>query len=68
LTVADLPDDCFVHWYDPSRECATLYRSTRDGLAYVQRVLGVNEDIVLGRAPSWDAPISEWPQLFVAGA
>jgi hypothetical protein len=32
-------------------------------LAHAQRVLGVDEDVVLGRAPSWDAPLSEWPEI-----
>jgi hypothetical protein len=64
LTVEDLPADCLVHRYDPSRECVSLFRSTADGLAHVQRVVGVNEDILLGRAPAWDALMSEWPAIF----
>lgn len=49
LTVTDLPLDCLLYSYDPSTECASLYQSTLDGRAHVQHVLGVNEDIVLGR-------------------
>jgi hypothetical protein len=64
LRVEDLPRGCLIHRYDPSREAAILYRSTADGHARVQRVLGVNEDIVTGRAPCWDAPMSEWPAIF----
>jgi hypothetical protein len=64
LTIEDLPGTCRVFRYDPSRECLSIYQSTRDGLAYAQRVIGVNEDILLGRAPAWDAPMSEWEALF----
>jgi hypothetical protein len=49
LTLADLPSDCLIYRYDPSSECACLFQSTTDGRAHVQRVLGVNEDVVLGR-------------------
>src|SRR5262249_2149796 len=49
LTVEELPQDCLVHRYDPSQECAWLYRSTADGRCHVQRVLGVDEDVILGR-------------------
>jgi hypothetical protein len=64
LSIEDLPATCRVFRYDPSRECLSMYQSTHDGLAHAQRVLGVNEDILLGRAPSWDAPMSEWETLF----
>jgi hypothetical protein len=64
LRIEDLPAGCFIHRYDPSQECATLYRSTADGQAHVQRVLGVDEDIILGRKPCWNAPMSEWPAIF----
>jgi hypothetical protein len=49
LVLADLPSDCLIYSYDPSSECAFLFQSTADGRAHVQRVLGVNEDTVLGR-------------------
>jgi hypothetical protein len=49
LTLADLPPDCLIYRYDPSSECASLYQSTADGRVHIQRVLGVNEDILLGR-------------------
>jgi hypothetical protein len=49
MTEADLPPGCFIHRYDPADECATLYKSTIDGRAHVQQVVGVDEDIFLGR-------------------
>jgi hypothetical protein len=64
LRVEDLPAGCLVHRYDPSREAAILYRSTTDGRAHVQIICSVNEDIVTGRAPCWDAPMSEWESIF----
>jgi hypothetical protein len=64
LTVEDLPGTCRVFQYDPSRECLLMYQSTHDGLAYAQRVLSVDEDIVTGRAPCWDAPMNAWEKLF----
>jgi hypothetical protein len=64
LTIEDLPPDCFIYRYNPSREAAILYRSTADGRAHVQRILGCDEDIILGFRPPWDAPMSEWESLF----
>jgi hypothetical protein len=64
LAVEDLPAGCLVHRYDPSREAVSLYRSTADGRCHLQIVVGINEDILLGRTPSWDAPMSEWPAIF----
>jgi hypothetical protein len=64
LAIEDLPAGCFIHRYNPSQECVSLYRSTLDGRCHVQRVLNVDEEILLGFAPSWDAPLSEWPAIF----
>jgi hypothetical protein len=50
LTLADVPDEALIHRYDPRNEAAFLYRSTADGRAYIQRVLVVDEDVILGRA------------------
>jgi hypothetical protein len=51
LTLAELSGDCLVYHYDPANECATLYKSTADGRAHVQSVVGVDEDVVCGRKP-----------------
>jgi hypothetical protein len=67
LTVAELPKGCRVIEYDPSREAVLLYRSDRDGRCHTQRVCAVNEDMICGRAPSWSAPIDQWPALFAKG-
>jgi hypothetical protein len=47
LTREQLPPDCFIHEYDPRVEVASIYRGT-DGIAHVQRMLGVNEFVFLG--------------------
>jgi hypothetical protein len=64
LTVEDLPRGCSVFRYNPSRECVSLFRSTADGRCHAQIVAGVDEDVVLGRAPAWDAPLDQWPAIF----
>jgi hypothetical protein len=67
LAVDQLPRGCRMYEYDPSREVLSLYRSDADGRAHAQLVHDADEDIIVGRKPSWDAPLSEWPACFARG-
>jgi hypothetical protein len=67
LTVDTLPRGCRLFDYDPSRQVLSLYRSDADGRAHPQYLHAANEDIVVGRKPAWDAPLSAWPAIFAEG-
>jgi hypothetical protein len=49
LTVEDLPEGCLVFWSNPREEAASLYLDRGTNEPGIQRILGVEEDIVLGR-------------------
>jgi hypothetical protein len=49
LTVEDLPDSCVVFVSNPGEEAACLYLDRGTNEPGIQRILGVDEDIVLGR-------------------
>jgi hypothetical protein len=63
MTITNLPPGCVIFESNPRQEAALLYLGT-DGKPHCQRVLNVCEDIIVGRTPSWDAPMSEWPGIF----
>ena len=49
MTVEELPEGCVVFWSNPREEAACLYLDTTTNEPGIQRILGVEEDIVLGR-------------------
>jgi hypothetical protein len=62
LTVEQLPRGCLIHHYDPSTECAILYRDSRNGRGRVQRLIGIDEEVALGFKP-----FTEQPEIFAEG-
>jgi hypothetical protein len=48
IRVADLPPGCVVFESNPREEAAALFLDI-DGEPYCHRILGVDEDVVLGR-------------------
>jgi hypothetical protein len=60
MTEADLPPGIVIHRYDPTQEACSMYRGT-DGRVGVTQVLGVDEDVVLGRK-KWEGDSYEPPQ------